>query len=229
MASYSERRALALSRLHDLVAARTSWEEYQQQLAMREYDQGRAAEAAAQTEALEQEAQGKKNWLDDALTGAKMGSAAGPWGALAGGIIGTAKGMYESVGQRRKEGDSVGKALLHTITDTPIGNFGALATGDDFQKEQGNKLNMSMLGDAAGAYMGVKGYKQRQDAMNATAVGQGGGGGEGMQLQEPSLGASSPGTQDPWSQYQGQYVGAGLRKPYAEIPQDMKLKKGWDY
>jgi hypothetical protein len=84
---------------------------------------------AEEQKRIQAENQEKKNWMTDTAQGASMGmSVGGPWGALAGGIIGTAKGQYEAYQQRRKEGQSGMKAFGNTAFDTPFGAVGDVAS-----------------------------------------------------------------------------------------------------
>jgi hypothetical protein len=80
------------------------------------------AKYEAQMQQQEQElaaeqAEGSKNWLNAAGTGASMGMAGGGWGALIGGGVGAALGVAQSAQQYSKEGHgrwgSIGQALIH--------------------------------------------------------------------------------------------------------------------
>ena len=77
-------------------------------------DRAYADELAATNRAQRQD---DVNFGNDAAQGAMAGSQFGPWGALAGGILGSAKGQYEAYGRRRDEGRSVLGALGTTLFD----------------------------------------------------------------------------------------------------------------
>jgi len=147
---------------------------------MQDFEEQRAAELAQTQQVAEKEAMDKKNWMDDALKGAKYGSSVGSlvgpvgaaWGALIGGAVGTVKGQYEAVGQRKKEGQSTGQALLRTQMDTPVGNVGAALSGKSFSgKENASRMNWEMAGDAAATLTNYYGAKAKADAKTSTAIG----------------------------------------------------------
>lgn len=61
-----------------------------------------------------------RNWGNDAMGGATVGfmaSGGNPWGALAGGIAGTAKGMARAYEDRKKSGQSDFEAGWRTLFD----------------------------------------------------------------------------------------------------------------
>ena len=107
------------------------------------------------------ESANRLNWFDDASKGAAMGSAFGPFGALAGGIVGTAKGQIEAY---RERGGGA-KAFAQTIFDTPFG-FN-LAGGKSYGSLGGGTME-NLIGAGGAAY----GAHQRKQAMRSTAQGQ---------------------------------------------------------
>ena len=155
MANYSERRKVALNRLHDLVAAKRAWEDWQNQQVQQSYEQMKLEEMQAQKEAKQAEAADNKNWLNEGAEGAKIGGGVGgPWGALVGAIAGTAMGQKKAYDQRRKEGQSGWDSFTRTIFDTPGGS---------------NKINRQNVADMAGAFGSAKASYDKDQARNSTA------------------------------------------------------------
>jgi hypothetical protein len=116
------------------------------------------------------ELEGKKNWGDDALAGASMGSAFGPWGALIGGLAGTAKGMFEGIDARSQSGQDIGDAILNTVN--PIGGgFGGEKVSPhgipNLTSSPGNVAMAGQMGSSAKDWM---------RNMNSSELGGGGGG-----------------------------------------------------
>jgi len=79
----------------------------------------------------------KKNWHHEAGQGALMGmTVAGPFGAIAGAIIGGIGGMAEAISTRMDEGDSGAQAFFSTVGDTGLGiNLGEGFGKGDFTSE----------------------------------------------------------------------------------------------
>lgn len=122
-AGYAARRQDALNRMSQMAMARNAYMLEEQKKAERA-----AALARAQGEAAQKE-QGS-NWLNMAGTGAMVGSAGGPWGAVIGGAIGAGVGIYGSM----KSGNSFGDAVTHPVghkwdgmADIPVLQAGATA------------------------------------------------------------------------------------------------------
>lgn len=87
-------------------------------------EQQRKMEAAAkkaEAERIAAEQEGGRNWLNLAGTGASMGAAAGPWGALIGAGVGAVAGIAGSTASRMREGKGFGSALgnafIHPVGD----------------------------------------------------------------------------------------------------------------
>lgn len=98
----------------------------------------------------------EQNWMPSAMKGASLGSSFGPWGALIGGIAGTAAGMYSSA---KSQHDKGGKSWLEA---------GARAMFDPsltFGSERQINRDVSSAMPAAGA-MGsaFQKYQQQQKA-----------------------------------------------------------------
>lgn len=153
MSSYDERFQEQLGQARSVADAR-------QKFLDMIYARMEAEENARMAEEQNAEQAGKLNWFDDAAKGAQMGSAMGPWGALAGGVIGTIKGQKESYDAR---GGGGLKGYLQTAFDTPFGVN--LAGGKSHQSLGGGTMD-SMIGAAGTAY----GVKQRNDAMKSPAA-----------------------------------------------------------
>ena len=171
MASYADRRAAALQKLGDMAMAR---QKFLDEMYRRSEEQA----MAEQNVAAEQERSGKLNWFDDAAKGASMGSAFGPWGALVGGIAGTAKGQVEAYKQRRSEGQGFGSSLLSTVGDTPFGfNLGEGITSggkhwsDDNYASLGGETLGNLMQAGGGAYKGYMADKARESSALQKAPG----------------------------------------------------------
>lgn len=165
MATYDQRRAVAMNRLHQLAMARQRWDNHVIQMAEEEERRRQAEELALEQQAAEKERADKLNWFDDASKGAAMGSAAGPWGALVGGIAGTIKGQYEATKER---GGGIGN-YLKVAMDTPFGfNPGSAIQGDGF-KDSTQSLGGNTLGNLGMAYGNSMAVKKRQDALRSRA------------------------------------------------------------
>lgn len=148
MTDYAERREVALGRLRELVAARQRWDDLN-------YQRMEQEEARMKNEAYAAERAEKLNWLDEGAKGASMGSIAGPWGALVGGIAGTAMGQKEAYDQRRKEGGGGLESFGKTIFDNPFGN---------------NKLTMNNMQDGAVAYGNAKAKYDQDQARKSKSL-----------------------------------------------------------
>jgi len=123
---------------------RRMWEEHQRYI-----DEMRGMGEEAEAKRAAQERTKKLSWLDDSAKGAQMGMAAGPWGALVGGIIGATKGQVEAYRQRRKEGGGGWESLYKTLAPWEKSQV-------PFMKESALTLeDMGKFG--AGMYQSVKG------------------------------------------------------------------------
>jgi hypothetical protein len=84
--------------------------------------------------------------MGDALQGASLGSIAGPWGALAGGVIGLASGSIKDVGARQKAGEGTLDALGNTFLDSA--NPAKLFSGGNTEKAA--RLGSTLKGQLGG-------------------------------------------------------------------------------
>jgi len=84
------------------------------------------AEESRERKRVVREAEQKqaRNWGNPTAQGAMTGmmvSGGNPFGALAGGIVGSAKGMHQAYLDRKKSGESDAEALWNTLTDFGAG------------------------------------------------------------------------------------------------------------
>lgn len=159
------RREAALQRLRDITASNERYNQAQ-------YNQAMAYEQQQQQQAADKISKEKLNWFDNAMSGAQAGSAAGPWGMLVGGILGTAQGWGESIKERQKIAKEHGKKLSgfdafeNTALDTPFGfnsahlwnkALGRSSYGDDKSYQH---IDPGQAGNFASSLYG--GIKQQQ-------------------------------------------------------------------
>jgi hypothetical protein len=131
--------------------------------AARGYTQKRDADYMREKRDLKrQERERAMNWGDDAVKGAQMGSSFGPYGALIGGIVGTAKGMGRAVQRRRGEGQSLLKALGRTAFDVQ-GSLPSQLTGAGAGSEIAS--NMERARQRRGRRQGAQQYQDYLQAV----------------------------------------------------------------
>ncbi len=125
-AQFSARRDQAMQRLMALGVARSRY--MQEQEAKME-----AAAKKAEAQRMAAEREGGRNWLNMAGTGAQIGSAGGPWGALIGAGVGAAAGLYGATKSRGGGLGAFGKSLTRPMGDKWDGMqdipLGGLVTG----------------------------------------------------------------------------------------------------
>ena len=166
-AQAQQRLATARENLMQLAQARQMQEQAMRQ---RYEDETQALYDEEQARLRGQELSRQQSWHDDAAKGAAMGSSFGPWGALIGGIIGSAKGTVESIGSYTREGDNVGEAMLKTFGEVLPGvSLGRGMLGAEVVDEYGAGMladeSMAYGGQAAGqAYSKYAADQRRQSA-----------------------------------------------------------------
>ena len=103
-------------------------------IAQAQQQRGQQAITAAE-QAQKENLQKQTHWMDTAAQGASLGSAAGPWGALVGGAIGTVAGQINAYNAREKLGLNH-QPLLQTLGEMQVdytpkeGVFGSITHGD---------------------------------------------------------------------------------------------------
>lgn len=148
LADYEAEQKMAMDRLYNHLDRQ-----------QRYVDSVQAEEAKAQAKA---ESEDKLNYMDEAMTGTQIGSSFGPWGALAGLVVGRAAGGAEAFEERKRKGESGGSAFANAFLN-PWESF----------KNLGKSIKQNpyaATGTAQSVGSAIQGYKQRNN--NADIVKQ---------------------------------------------------------